>query len=144
MNQYRIWDRVEERWLNETDKIFISLSGELYKHNFLSFIRRQKLNNRRYVIHQLIGKDEQDNPIYEGDIVELMIKDKTYLCLIVYIEDISSYALIECASKEHYYFTFYPDTKIKKLGNVLDDYQLIRNQEMFKAAKNNRRLEVSE
>ena len=137
-DQYRIWDRVEERWLNAKDKMYIQLNGTLKKGGVFSFLKSNKLNEQRYIIHSFVRFDNDGQAIYEGDLVEFKKENETYLCIVFYSEEMASYLLIECGSKEHYFFTFTPTSKIKKIGNIIENGQLIKNKELFDAAKTQR------
>ena len=130
MNSFRIWDRVNECWLTEKDKVFVNSNGELIKVG--AFGRIKTLNKQRYIVHKDVDvTDKNENYIYEGDFVDVdMVLTGKYkgkhiktVCTIAYVPDALTFALLDVSTEKVY--PFRNNMVLEVIGNVFDTPEIV-------------------
>ena len=127
---YRVYDKQEEKWLE--DGIYLSPlpQSDLYilKKNFFGNDKLiSVIEYDRYIIQKFIDLYDRDSEmIYEGDILEAQISDDiTVTGVVVYAPELAGYIIL-CFNPDEFYVLGSDISKhIKVLGNCIDNPELL-------------------
>lgn len=121
---YRIFDKVENKWIEENiyiapnDDIFISKKA-LFGAEKLSLVSSQ-----RYIYQKDTGLfDCDNNPIYEGDICKFEQSEITGL--VAYSPEHASYYLFDYDNSNYYVLHFESCKQVKIIGNIFENRELM-------------------
>lgn len=119
---FRVYDKKKKRFV--TDNIFLTPEGELVESkksvwgNKMTFV-----DGNRFVYQRYIGlSDQEDKPIYIGDVLEARVADDEIVTGIVsFAQELSSYVIFcDCNEKWYTLGTEICD-RIRVVGNIFDD-----------------------
>lgn len=119
---YRVYDKKKKRFV--TDNIFLTPDGELVESkksiwgNKMTFV-----DGNRFVYQRYIGLSDQENkPVYIGDVLEARVADDEIVTGIVsFAQELSSYVIFcDCNEKWYTLGTEICD-RIRVVGNIFDD-----------------------
>ena len=153
---YRIWDRVDERWLTHKDRVFINPDGEVVKVNKFGHIK--KLNQQRYLVHYDVSLTDVNNKLlYEGDFVKLYEplstddnkksetkEEKELIYTVGFIPQIYSYVLFNISNPTQVIF-LQDGFKVEIIGNVFDTPEVLElNPDLAEQVSKMKTFTVSE
>lgn len=119
---YRVFDKKRKRFV--TENVYLTPDGELVESKKSLFGNKMTfIDQNRYVYQRYIGLSDQDNnPIYIGDVLEAKVADDEVVTGVVsFAQELSSY-IIFCNYNEKWYTlgTEICD-RIRVIGNIFDD-----------------------
>ena len=131
MLEYRVYDTEEKRWID--NKTYLAPNGELYilNQSVLGWTKLIELSQDRYVYHKAIDLwDKYQNQVFEGDyILARVSEDKEVVGLVVYAHELSAYVILCIDSDEFYTLGSEVCEYIKKIGNVFDGYEEVKQDD---------------
>ncbi len=119
---FRVYDKKRKKFV--TNNIFLTPEGELVESkksvwgNKMTFV-----DENRFVYQRYIGLSDQENkPIYIGDVLEARVADDEIVTGIVsFAQELSSYVIFcDCNEKWYTLGTEICD-RIRVVGNIFDD-----------------------
>ena len=119
---YRVFDKKRKRFV--TENVYLTPDGELVESKKSLFGNKMTfIDQNRYVYQRYIGLSDQDNnPIYIGDVLEAKVADDEVVTGVVsFAQELSSYIIFcDCNEKWYTLGTEICD-RIRVIGNIFDD-----------------------
>ena len=122
---YRVYDKIEKRWVEKGIYLSPSPYDDLYVEKKSIFGKKLELViDDRYVTHNDIGLYDRDsNLVFEGDYIKASVaENKTIIGIVTYAVELSAYIILCDNSSEYYTLGSQVCEYIEVVGNVFDGY----------------------
>lgn len=124
---YKVYDYRNKLWVNN---IMLSDRGDLYEERkrFFGLCKYKLVSSSRYKLFRCTElSDKNHRLIYEGDILRITTDNGDVTGVISYAREVSSFILLDIATKQYHYLSEERCHTAVILGNMVENGDLILN-----------------